>query len=158
MGSNDQHRRMYIAQDVISEGNRLLMLPYGPTWRMLHKTVHRLLGIQRAESYVPYQDLENKQMLFELLTQPDHFLESLRRFATSLTTSMTFGWRTTSLDDPRMIQLFDGVERFTELVQDVSVMMLDVFPAFRYLPAFLSAPKRNAREHNRHEKTLYKGY
>lgn len=53
--------------------------------------IHSLLNITAAESYVPYQDLENKQMLAELLDRPDLFLESIRRYSNSLTTSIVFG-------------------------------------------------------------------
>lgn len=128
----------YIGQAVLSGGNRMLVMGYGPTWRMMRKLCHNLLGMQRSEAYVPYQDLENKQMLYELLTQPERFLDSERRYATSLTTSMTYGWRTTSFDDPRMIQLYHGIERFTEVVQSVEAAQLDVFPALRWLPDCLS--------------------
>ena len=37
---------------------------------MLHRIIHGLLNKQKSASYLPYQDLENKQMLFELLTKP----------------------------------------------------------------------------------------
>lgn len=53
--------------------------------------VHNLLNITVSRSYVPYQMLENKQMLYEMLTQPDDFLYHIRRYSNSLTTSMLFG-------------------------------------------------------------------
>lgn len=52
---------------------------------------HNLLNISAARSYVPYQMLENKQMLYGLLTQPEDFLLHIRRYSNSLTTSMVFG-------------------------------------------------------------------
>lgn len=53
--------------------------------------IHALLNVTAAQSYVPYQDLENKQMLHEFLDQPSLFLESIRRYSNSLTTSIVFG-------------------------------------------------------------------
>jgi hypothetical protein len=35
--------------------------------------------------------LENKQMLYDILTAPDDFLYHIRRYSNSLTTMMTFG-------------------------------------------------------------------
>jgi hypothetical protein len=42
---------------------------------MKRKMTHGLLNVQAARSYVPYQVLENKQMLFEILQTPQNFLE-----------------------------------------------------------------------------------
>jgi hypothetical protein len=53
--------------------------------------IHSLLNVSAARSYVPYQDLENKQMLYEMLGQPERFLENIRRYSNSLTTSIVFG-------------------------------------------------------------------
>lgn len=53
--------------------------------------IHALLNVSAARSYVPYQVMENKQMLYELLKKPDQYLNSIRRYSNSLTTSMVFG-------------------------------------------------------------------
>jgi hypothetical protein len=42
---------------------------------MKWKMTHGLLNVQAARSYVSYQVLENKQMLFEILQMPQNFLE-----------------------------------------------------------------------------------
>lgn len=74
---------------------------------MIRKMVHNILNIKAARSYVPYQDLENKQMLCDLLEKPDAFIDHIRRYANSLTTQMVFGFRTISTDDPKFKQLFE---------------------------------------------------
>jgi hypothetical protein len=73
---------------------------------MLRKIVHNNLNIKAARSYVPYQDLENKAMLIGMLEKPDLFIDHIRRYTNSLTTQMIFGFRTTSIDDPKLKQLF----------------------------------------------------
>jgi cytochrome P450 len=106
---------MYIGQELCSGGMRVLMMvslrlrctpdleangpqKYGPTWRSARKLIHNLLNISAAKSYVPYQMLENKQMLFEILHTPENFLDSIRRYSNSLTTAMTFGYVLTISD------------------------------------------------------------
>ena len=74
---------------------------------MARKFVHRILGVVAARSYVPYQDLENKAMLLGILQSPDDFINHLRRYTASLTTQMTFGFRTTSVHDPKFKEAFD---------------------------------------------------
>jgi hypothetical protein len=64
------------------------------------------LNIKAARTYVPYQELENKAMLAGLLESPDLFIDHIRRYTNSLTTQMIFGFRTTSIDDPKLVQLF----------------------------------------------------
>jgi hypothetical protein len=68
--------------------------------------MHNTLNIKTAVAYIPYQDLENKEMMFGLLTDPADFVGHLRRFSNSLTTQMVFGFRTISRQDPRLLQFF----------------------------------------------------
>jgi hypothetical protein len=69
--------------------------------------VHNILNVRAAETYVPYQDLENKNMLLGLLDQPTEFVDHLRRYSNSLTTQMVYGFRTPNIDDPKLKQLFE---------------------------------------------------
>lgn len=66
-----------------------------------------MIGVVAARTYVPYQDLESKAMLLGFLESPSNYIDHLRRFAASLTTQMTFGFRTTSIEDPRFKEAFD---------------------------------------------------
>lgn len=76
-------------------------------WRLVHKMMHNTLNIKTAVAYIPYQDLENKSMLLGLLERPDDFVLHLRRYTSSLTTQMVYGFRTTSTEDERMLQFFN---------------------------------------------------
>lgn len=78
---------------------------------MVRKFLHQILSVSAARTYVPYQDLENRAMLLSVLEDPYHFIEHLRRYTASLTTQMTFGFRTTSIEDPRFKQAFDASHR-----------------------------------------------
>ena len=55
------------------------------------KMSHNLLNLKAARSYVPYQDLENLQMMNDMLEQPTQFLDNIRRYSNSITTSIVFG-------------------------------------------------------------------
>lgn len=74
---------------------------------MIRKLAHRLLNVKVAGSYVPYQDLENRAMLLGFLEEPNHFIDHIRRYTTSLTTQMTFGFRTVTIEDERFKEMFD---------------------------------------------------
>lgn len=66
-----------------------------------------MIGVVAARTYVPYQDLESKAMLLGFLENPSDFIDHLRRYTASLTTQMTFGFRTTSIEDSRFKEAFD---------------------------------------------------
>jgi hypothetical protein len=77
---------------------------------MVRKLAHRILKIETARTYVPYQDLENRAMLLGVLEDPNNFIDHMRRYTASLTTQMTFGFRTTSIQDPKFKEAFDVCE------------------------------------------------
>jgi hypothetical protein len=68
--------------------------------------MHNTLNIKTAVAYIPYQDVENKDMMLAFLDDPEDFLLHVRRYTTSLTTQMVYGFRTTSKTDPRLLQFF----------------------------------------------------
>ncbi|RBR05965.1 hypothetical protein FVER53590_13927 [Fusarium verticillioides] len=140
-------QEMYVGQILGSGGLRLLM--------MFRKLVHSLLNVTTAKSYVPYQDLENKQMLYEMIVQPDQFLHSIRRYSNALTTTMVFGWRSPIYRDPKLMQLFDGFAEFAEINQTGIAALLDSFPVLRKLPDFLLPVQKKAKELHKKEKDLY---
>jgi cytochrome P450 len=119
------------------------------------KLVHKLLNVSAATSYVPYQMLENKQMLYELATQPDQFLHHIRRYSNALTTTMVFGWRTPTYNDAKMMQLFDGFAEFAAINQTGAATLIDSFPWLRNIPDFLLPTQKKAKELHKKEKALY---
>ena len=76
-------------------------------WTKSRKLAHRILNVSVARTYVPYQDLENKGMLIGFLESPGDFISHLRRYTASLTTQMTFGFRTATMHDPRFKEAFE---------------------------------------------------
>lgn len=73
---------------------------------MVHKTIHNILNIKAAVTYVPYQDLENKIMLQAFLDEPADFHAHLRRYTFSLSTQIIFGYRAPNNNDANLQQLF----------------------------------------------------
>jgi hypothetical protein len=69
--------------------------------------MHNTLNIKTAVAYIPYQDVENKDMMIAFLDEPEYFLKHVRRYTTSLTTQMVYGFRTTSRSDPRLLKFFE---------------------------------------------------
>lgn len=125
---------------------------------MIRKIIHNNLNIVAAKTYVPYQDLENKAMLVGLLETPELFIDHIRRYTNSLTTQMVFGFRTTSIHDPKLKQLFSGFQEFSEATGKQMAAALDLFPLLRALPDVLLPLRRYAKTLHKAESELYVGH
>lgn len=84
----------------------LIEQPYGDTWRTIRKIAHRIFNEAAARSYAPYQDLESKAMLLDFLDEPNEFYNHLRRYSSSLTAQMTYGFRVKNVNNPYIAKLF----------------------------------------------------
>ncbi|KAI0468450.1 cytochrome P450 [Xylaria cf. heliscus] len=146
---------MFIGQSLCSGGYRFLMLRYGDNWRMFRKLGHQLLNTHASKAYVPYQLLESKQLLYEMLHQPEMFFESFRRYSNSLSTHIIYGWRTINHDDPRLLQVFEGFHNFGVLAQTGAAAFADFFPLLRYLPDFMIPTKARAKALHKKEMKMY---
>jgi len=131
---------------------------YGPRWRMARKLFHNILRVNIAETYVPYQSLESKQMLCEILDHPTAFLDSLKRYSSSLTAQMTYGWRTPSNNDPKMMLMFESLEEYMRLNRAGVAAMADFFPVLRLVPAWLMPTKAAATKLYEVQRELFLGH
>ncbi|CAJ2502503.1 Uu.00g098970.m01.CDS01 [Anthostomella pinea] len=152
----------YIAQIVSGRhkvppaGLRVLLMPYGERWRMAHRIYHNILNIRSAKSFVPYQDLENKQMLDGLLNQPEFFVDHIRRYSHSLTTQMTYGFRSNSMDNPKLKALFTNLHEFSKTMGTTAAALLDLYPPLRHLPDVMLPTRRYAKKLHTIECDLHK--
>ncbi|RYP48595.1 hypothetical protein DL768_005550 [Monosporascus sp. mg162] len=148
---------MYLGS-MVGGGFRMLLMEYGETWRMIRRIVQNSLNIKAARTYVPYQDLENKAMLVGFLEQPALFMDHIRRYTNSLSTQMMFGFRTTSLDDPKLKRLYHGFEEFGKVMGAETAALVDLFPVLRYLPDLFLPLRRHAKELHKKECDLFVGH
>ncbi|UPX18677.1 uncharacterized protein EKO05_0008969 [Ascochyta rabiei] len=144
--------------NVISGSLRIALMEYGETWRLLRKIIHNSLNIKVARTYVPYQDLESKTMLMGFLEKPDLFSHHIRRYTNSLTAQMILGFRTTSINDPKLIQLYSGFEKFSEVAGSQTAALLDVFPLLRSLPDWALPLRQHANKLHEKENELFMGH
>ncbi|PHH61211.1 hypothetical protein CDD81_692 [Ophiocordyceps australis] len=146
---------IYLGQTILSGGLRVLLMPYGDVLRKIHKMAHRILNKKASFTYTPYQDLESKALLIGMLERPDQFVNHLRRFTTSLTTQMTFGFRITDESGPTIQRMSDIFDSFSELATSQTAALLDVYPILRRLPDVALPMRRLAKELHTRERSLF---
>ena len=91
---------------------------------MTRKLAHGVLSVKVSRTYVPYQDLEVKAMLMGLLETPGEFLNHIRRYTTSLTTQMAFGYRTPESDDKNLLEMFEVCNICYQFDEDIHSQLL----------------------------------
>lgn len=149
---------MEILRDLSGGNTRVTLMPYGEEWRLVRKIYHTTLDVKAADSYVPFQDLESKQLLAGFLEAPDSFEDHLKRYTHSQMTQIVFGFRITSIDDPNLEQFFRSFEEVVVATQATSAALLDLFPILRRLPEFCLPMKRRAKKLHKAEAKLYGGH
>jgi len=132
--------------DVASGHLRVVLIKYGPQLRMIRRMFSGLLNLAKSRSYLPYQMLENKQMLNEFLDHPNDFLSHIRRYSFSITTSFTYGWRTPTSDTDDLKELFENLEEFAQLTNTGGAGLADALPIIRWLPDILLPTRKRAKE------------
>lgn len=127
-------------------------------WKVERKLYHQFLSITKAGRYIPYQDLETKQLLVDLLENPANFEELIGRTTLSIATSMSYGFRVLNPKSPVMQELFHNAHGFFIMVN--SSKLLDWYPQLRpifsRLPGWLYPLAPKAREVFHREKKQFR--
>jgi hypothetical protein len=85
--------------DIMSGGARIVLMGYTDQWRNQRKIMHSILNGQQAEKqFVPFQDLEAKQLVYEIYKEPENYHKASQRFSNSVILSVIFGRRATTDD------------------------------------------------------------
>lgn len=123
---------MPMASGILSGDNRVLLMPYGERWRMLRRIMHAILNKQNAPVFAPFQDVESKHLLYDLLHTPELWYSATQRFANSVIMSVVFGKRM-ELEDPKIRELFDTSNAIVEALQP-SANLVDSLTFLEHLP------------------------
>jgi cytochrome P450 len=146
-----------LASDIASAGRRQLFMPYGPKYRVVRKISHALLNISKSVSYQPVQDLESKQLLYDLLRTPERFYDHNRRYSASVIISITYGHRIATWDNPLAKKIYKVVNNMQNYASP-GMWMVDTFPSIQYLPQVLFGNWRDfGRKCHEHDAPIYLG-
>ncbi|KAJ6040677.1 hypothetical protein N7444_009582 [Penicillium canescens] len=92
-GNNYSSRpRFVVAGDYVSKGLHSILLPYGNQWRIHHRIQRELLTNRRTQAYRYLQDIESKQIVYDMLKSSD-FVGHFRRYTSSVMFALAYGKR-----------------------------------------------------------------
>ncbi|KAF9871484.1 hypothetical protein CkaCkLH20_11131 [Colletotrichum karsti] len=128
---------MPVISDLLSGGNRLLLLTYGTKWRQLRAIVHKLLTPKASETYKPSQEFEAKQLIYDIATDNDgqeRFYQHVRRYTTSVVLTSTYGQRVPTLGSENMREIYQLLKDFSEAAEP-GAYLADLFPPLANIPS-----------------------
>lgn len=124
------------------------MRGYDALWKVERRLYHQFLNINKAARYIPYQDLETKQLLVDLLEKPKDFEDLITRSTLSVATSMAYGFRVVDPKSEVYQEMFRNTHGFFVMVS--SSKLLDWYPQLRpivrALPLWLYPLARKAKQ------------
>lgn len=155
--------RMVMAAELVAKNMHLLLRPYDERYKLHQRMEAPLLTSRSASSYRPLQDLESRQLLFDVLGECDELGEKgvdldhhFERAMASTIYCLSYGYR---LKTGYEQELMDGkrVQAAFARTGQVGAYIVDRFPKLNYLPKFLAPWKKEAEELYELERQLHVG-
>ncbi|KAG7098797.1 hypothetical protein E1B28_000702 [Marasmius oreades] len=165
----------HVAHDIMSDGQRLVFLPYDKEWKAAKKSMQALFTTAKIREMRRTQELESRVLLYDLLCHrqqslsadftefvgdgvPDrHWFAIIRRYTTSVVMTATYGNRVNRVvDNPHLHKIYDVLANFAHVGQPGNYLA-DAFPIFRKLPDWLAPWRVAARKMHEWEMELWGG-
>lgn len=146
----------------------MLFRPYDAAYRLHQRMEAPLLNVRSAKCYQPLQDIESKQLLFDVLNDSDangkkgiDFHHHFQRAMGSFIYALAYGYRLWTGHE----EAFEDAKRVQHELNRTAVVgayIVESFPILNYLPFFLAPWKREGAElfkleHDLHVGNLEKG-
>lgn len=105
-----------MALDTMSKSNSILFMPHGPTWRAQRKATHSVFNKTNIKSFAPFQDVESKRWLLDVLHQPNEWYSFGKQYSNSVIMGIVFGKRATAGDET--------LDRLMDLTASITTALL----------------------------------
>jgi hypothetical protein len=108
----------------------MLLRPYNERFKLHQRLEGPVLSERAARAYLPFQNLESKQLLFDLLATADRSIDChghMERMTASIIYSLFYGHRVRTAADPILLQAHAVNLEFDQLAQ-AGKYLVDSFP------------------------------
>ncbi|KAF9731672.1 hypothetical protein PMIN06_007731 [Paraphaeosphaeria minitans] len=128
----------YVANDLITGGDHLLVMQYGAKWRLFRRLVQNYFNETRCQQeHVALVEAEAVQMMHDLMTEPKDLILHPKRFSNSIIMSLVFGIRTPSVRTKHMLQLYEVMEKWSAVMETGATPPVDIFGFLKLVPESL---------------------
>jgi cytochrome P450 len=121
------------------------LLPYGPQWKAHRRLISQFLSNRQTRSYRYLQDVESKQLLYDLLGSKD-FVGEFSRFNLSIIMTLAYSKRVESRTNREMEMLTKIADNIAAAVSRTTTGLVEGFPILNRLPRWAAPWKRMGDE------------
>ncbi|KAG1849790.1 cytochrome P450 [Suillus tomentosus] len=120
---------------------------YGDEWRLCRRLFHQTFHPDSALKFRPMQIARAREMIVNLIDDPEHYHSHIATFSSSVAMSVTYGYQTSPRDDPLVRIVENAMAIGLEVITPERAILLKIFPFFLRLPDWCwgSAIKRDAQ-------------
>ena len=125
--------------DIVSGYRRILLMPYGDKWRNLRAVIHSMFTPKASAVFMPSQEFEAKQMLFDMYNSvgsDGEFYQHVRRYTLSVVLTSTYGIRIPVWDCEEVHEIYGLLSEFGQVSSPV-YSLVDIFPVLLKLPHWM---------------------
>ncbi|THH11537.1 hypothetical protein EW145_g596 [Phellinidium pouzarii] len=138
--------RIISAGEIMSGGKRMLMVGSGERFKKMRKALNSQMHIKVVEDYAPVQTCAAKNMLLDILDQPDLHLIHTKRYAASVILTLTYGKTTpTSYSDLEVQEINKCLARLSKAMLP-GAFLVDTYPILRHVPGYTSSLIQSHKE------------
>ncbi|CAG8961172.1 hypothetical protein HYFRA_00002715 [Hymenoscyphus fraxineus] len=131
--------RVVMAAECLGRGMLTLLMPYAAQWKAHQKLQMHVLNVRVSQTYCALQDLESKQLLFDMLST-NKFTDGFRRYAAGLVFALAYGKRISDTNSQDLKELDEVIENTLSTLQPG--WLVDLFPMLNKLPKVLAPWRR----------------
>ncbi|MCJ1371538.1 hypothetical protein MMC20_002756 [Loxospora ochrophaea] len=147
----------FVSHELITKGNHLLVMHYGPRWRVFRKLVHQHFMETMVESnHLQIVEAEARQLVRDYMLFPEEHMLHPKRFSNSISNSIVFGIRTRNTKGVYMNRLYKLMEEWSKIMETGATPPVDIFPWLKVLPERLFGNyKKRAKAIGKQMEMLY---
>ncbi|KAI0433347.1 putative cytochrome P450 oxidoreductase [Xylaria sp. FL1042] len=125
----------YVAHDLITKGNHLLVMFYGDKWRTFRGLIHQHFTESIVErEHLSIVNAEAIQLVRDYMLFPEDHMLHPKRFSNSISNSIVFGIRTSHHKAEYMRRLYGLMESWSVLMETGNTPPVDYFPWLKAIP------------------------
>ncbi|KAJ3711064.1 cytochrome P450 [Lentinula raphanica] len=152
-------RPEFVVPNILTGGMLWILAQADEFWRRQRRGAHEALSPQAAKEYFPYQETESIILVYQLLTEPENFLEHFQRVSTSLTLSIIYGWSPVLDSNHPTILRIDLFNR--HIIKSFTPgnfwVEFKYFNWMKYLPAWMCSWRRDAEKRFERDSAMLEG-
>ncbi|KAG9233810.1 putative O-methylsterigmatocystin oxidoreductase [Amylocarpus encephaloides] len=145
--------RVVMAGECLGRGMLTLLMPYAAQWKAHQRLQMSVLNKRVSQTYCALQELESKQLVFEMLST-NGFTNGFRRYAAGVVFALAYGKRIEDVESQDLKELDTIIDN--TLLTLTPGWIVDLLPFLNYLPRFLAPWKKTGEKFYQYESAVWR--